>query len=219
VINLRARADGFTLIEVLVSLALMAMIAMILIASLEVGGHTWQRVTRESSNSDEIAQTQRFLRERLSSLYPYERTGTEVSQSRLLLSDGASLEFSAPAPESMRNGLLRYRIEVDADALMVRAHVDRGGASLSSSPNGNTELLLASVVGMTVQFLVKGDAGSAHWVDRWVDSSHLPLLIRIDVRFADKDPRRWPSLYVEPRVDTAVTCAFDVVSRSCRRAT
>ena len=37
---------GFTLIEVLVALALMALIATMLIASLELGGHSWQRVTR-----------------------------------------------------------------------------------------------------------------------------------------------------------------------------
>lgn len=217
--NSRIPAGGFTLVEALVSLALMAMIATILIASLQIGGHTWQRVNRAASNSDGIEQTQRFLRERLGSLYPYEPTPTDLLQPALLVSDGASIEFSAPAPESMHNGLLRYRIQVDTNALTVHSRLDRRDASLGSSLDGDAEPLLASVTGMAVQLLVKSGTDPAHWVDRWEDSSHLPLLIRIDITFAEKDPQRWPTLYVEPRVNTAATCAFDVVSRSCRSAT
>ena len=215
----RKQAGGFTLIEVLVCLALMAMIATILITSLQIGGHTWQRVTRTSNSSDDIAQAQRFLRQRLGSLYPYERTAGGVSQPALLVSDGASVEFSAPSPDSMRLGMRRYRIAVDSQALTVHSRLDGGGAAFGLSLDGDAEPLLASVAGMVVQFLIKPEAGPPRWVDRWIDSSHLPLLIRIDVSFADKDSRRWPPLFVEPRVNTPATCAFDVVSRRCRSDT
>jgi hypothetical protein len=36
------------------------------------------------------------------------------------------------------------------------------------------------------------------------------------VAFGSNDKRRWPPLYIEPRVDTPASCVFDVVSRRCR---
>jgi hypothetical protein len=69
---------------------------------------------------------------------------------------------------------------------------------------------------MTVQFWLKPDEAPGRWVDRWNDATQVPRLIRIDVIFAPNDSRRWPSLYVEPRVNTPADCVFDVVSRRCR---
>jgi prepilin-type N-terminal cleavage/methylation domain-containing protein len=69
------RARGFTLIEVLVALALMSLIGTILIESLRVAGHTWQRVTREAGNIDEITRAQDFLRQRLAAVQPPKPAG------------------------------------------------------------------------------------------------------------------------------------------------
>src|SRR5258708_6131468 len=98
---------GFTLIEVLVSLALMSMLATILIASLELGGHTWQRVTHEAANVEEVSLAQEFLRQRLSSIYPGHGNS---SSSDFLNGASNSIEFSGFAPDSADAGLLRYQI-------------------------------------------------------------------------------------------------------------
>jgi general secretion pathway protein J len=204
---------GFTLIEMLVALALMGMIAVILITSLQIGGHTWQRVIRAASSAEDIAQAQEALRLRLSALYPDDRA--DVSRPSFLSSNGASLEFSGAAPDSTADGILRYQIAVSASsgALEVRSWPDQD--HLAPSNDSKPEALLSHVASMAVQFWQKADEAPGRWVDRW-DSKQVPRLIRIDVAFGADDKRRWPPLYVEPRVDTPANCVFDVVSRRCR---
>ena len=208
---------GFTLIEMLVALALMGMIAIILITSLQLGGHTWQRVMRGTSSTDDIAQTQEILRLRLSALYPDDGIARDFNHRAFLMSDGVSLEFSGAAPEASADGILRYQIAVSATsgALEIRSWPDRQGGGLDNLADSSAEALLPHVASMAVQFWLKPETGPGRWVDRW-DSNKLPQLIRIDVAFGANDKRRWPPLYIEPRVDTPANCVFDVVSRRCR---
>ena len=203
---------GFTLIEVLVALAIMAMISAILITSLQIGGHTWQRVTRSTTQSDEIAQAQELLRQRLGALYPY--AGSDPA---FLVADGNTIEFTSDSPDEVATGVMRYRLSVDRASgdLAIQSRSDAG----SPAPNGTpwaTESLLGHVESLAVQFWQPANQGPGRWVDRWDDLTHVPPLIRIDVRLSANDSRRWPPLYIEPRVTTPVTCEFDVVSRQCR---
>jgi general secretion pathway protein J len=212
---IHAHHRGFTLIEMVVALALMGMIAVILITSLQIGGHTWQRVMRAASSTEDIAQAQETLRLRLSSLYPDDRA--DVSRSSFLSSNGASLEFSGAAPDSTADGILRYQIAVSASlgALEVRSWRDQRDHLEALSNDSKPEELLSHVASMAVQFWLKSDETPGRWVDRW-DSKQVPRLIRVDVAFGADDKRRWPPLYIEPRVDTPASCVFDVVSRRCR---
>jgi general secretion pathway protein J len=214
-----ARTRGFTLIEVLVSLSLMSLIGTVMIASLELGGHTWRRVTRAATATDDIMRAQDFLRERLSTVYPYTRAETSTAPPGFLVSTGDGLEFSGFAPEAMDDGILRYQLSrssTEPGALEVRFRRDRGGSPESVAPGWTSERLLAHVTALSVQFLEGKPDSAGHWMDHWNDATQLPRLIRIDVSFESDDPRRWPPLYIEPRVDTNANCIFDVVSRHCR---
>jgi general secretion pathway protein J len=206
---------GFTLVEMLVALALMGMIAIILISSLQIGGHTWQRVTRAASSTEDIAQAQETLRQRLGSLYPDARA--DSSRPSFLMSDGTSLQFIGVAPDSSADGVLRYQVSVSVDsgALEMRTWLDHGNRAVDLSSDSRPEALLPHVASMSVQFWLKADATPGRWVDHW-ESKEVPQLIRIDVGFGANDKRRWPPLYIEPRVDTPANCVFDVVSRRCR---
>jgi general secretion pathway protein J len=207
---------GFTLIEILVALALMGMIAIILITSLQIGGHTWQRVMRGASSTEDVAQAQEILRLRLSSLYPDDGVAGESGHPAFLMSNGTSLEFAGAAPTATADGIWRYQISLSAmsGALEIRSWPDKNGR-LDHLRDSKPEALLPRVASMAVQFFLKPETGPGRWVDRW-DSRRIPQLIRIDVAFAPNDKRRWPPLYIEPRVDTPANCVFDVVSRRCR---
>src|SRR5258708_3317185 len=75
----QVRHCGFTLIEVLVSLSLMSLMATIMIASLQLGGHTWQRVTRRVADTNDVAQAQTLLRQWLASLHSYQHPRLQVT--------------------------------------------------------------------------------------------------------------------------------------------
>lgn len=213
---------GFTLIEVLVALALMSLLVTVLIASLRVGGHTWRYVTREAASVDEITRAQEFLRQRLGTISPL-RSGSSggMSPSGFFVGESDRLEFSSTASTYSNDGPVRYQLGSSAsepENIEVRYHPDRTAATDPEISGWSSEPLVVHTTGLAIQFWDSSAGSSGRWVDHWIDQTRLPLLIRIDVRFADTDPRRWPPLYVEPRLDTSTSCVFDVVSRRCRDA-
>ena len=202
----RPATQGFTLIEVLVCLSLMSLIATALIASLDVGGHTWQRVTRGVATIEDTTRAQDFLRQHLSALYPGNTGG-------FLLSSGDSLEFSGFAPGATDAGMMRYQLALSAHepgVLEIRFRPERSTDGWSHEP------LLAGVAALSVRFFEKLPDAPGRWLDQWSDASRPPPLIRLDVNFNPGDPRHWPPLFIAPRIDTNATCVFDTVSRSCR---
>jgi general secretion pathway protein J len=210
--------SGFTLIEVLVALSLMAMMATLLIASLQLGGHTWQRVTRTTSGSEDVAQAQAFLRLRLSALYPYESRSTGGDRPAYLEGGGNSVAFTSAGPESDAAGMIRYKVTVaqESGTLEVRYRRDSQDSSDLDSPQWAVERLLPHVKSLAVRFWLDTKDTPGRWVDQWTDPSQVPRLIKIDVVFPPEDRRRWPPLFVEPHVDTPITCQFDIVGRQCR---
>jgi general secretion pathway protein J len=221
-LNRAARTAGFTLIEVLVALALMGLISTVLIASLEIGGHTWQRVTRTAMQTDEIARSQAFLRLRLATIHPVSAGSSHGPSAESLLGTSTSLEFVSSAPGSGNDRLLRYRIGPSSGGysdIEVAYRPDRSGSSHAVAADWSRETLLAGAQGISIQFWESASDIPGRWVDHWEGKNQLPDLIRIEVSFASDDQRQWPPLYVEPKIDTSSTCAFDVVSRRCRNGT
>jgi general secretion pathway protein J len=206
---------GFTLIEVLVALALMSLIATLLIESLRLAGHTWQKVTRAVANTEEIARAQGFLRERMSTMFPPAPARGMQAASQTLVGGGSTLEFSSESPGAVNGAITRYRLQLSSDrpaALEIAYRADASAnVGMSGGGGWSHEVLVAGASSVSVDFWEDG-----RWGSQWNDPTHLPRLIRIDVGFEASDRRRWPPLYVETRVDTRASCVFDVVGRRCR---
>jgi len=212
-------ARGFTLIEVLVALALMSLIGTILIESLQVGGHTWRQVMREAANTDEVARAQGFLRERLATIYPARPAQDIASSSESFIGESDALEFSSAFSGHSAQGLVRYWVGLSRSApanVEIRYSSERTLLTRSQVSDWSSEPLLAHVRGLSIQFWESSADSTGQWVSHWADNTKLPRLIRIEVHFAENDARRWPPLYIEPRIDARSNCVFDVVSRRCR---
>jgi prepilin-type N-terminal cleavage/methylation domain-containing protein len=214
-----ASTRGFTLIEVLVSLAVMSLIGCVLVASLQIGGHTWQRVTREAADAEEIRRAQDFLRQRLSSMYPFARSESALPQPAAFVGAEDALEFSGPGTSGLGEALVRYQITLSDDgvrSMQVRYRRDRNGLPDPLAPTWRTETLLNRISSLSFQFWQSGPGSGGQWLANWSGQHRTPRLIRVDVRFPANDRRRWPPLFIEPRIDTNTECAFDVVSQRCR---
>jgi general secretion pathway protein J len=213
---------GFTLIEVLVSLAMMGIIATVLVASLQIGGHSWKRVTRTATNVEEIARAQQLLRQSLSSAHLVADSDDPAVFRPSLIGTPTTLEFSSMSPTLSDDALMRFRVglaEVDPTTIEVSYCRERNRASGSMPCDWSREVLITKVAGLSIQFWAGASGVPGYWISGWEDRAKPPRLIRIEVQFEPGDPRRWPPLYIEPRVDANAQCAFDVVSRRCRDST
>lgn len=219
----RRMCRGMTLIEVLVALALLALLALGMFSTFHVGQRSYQQVARIDAALSDIVATQRFLRHVLESAYPFEVSSG--AQQRVYGFEGERnrLAFTALMPLSAgSSGHYRYELALAAAAngsrnLIVRARLDRNGLAprggVPQQPGIGEEVLIERVAGIELDYLNPVDS---QWVSSWQRTRTSPALVRVRVLFAQDDPRRWPELVIAPRVTDDANCNFDTVAQACR---
>jgi prepilin-type N-terminal cleavage/methylation domain-containing protein len=92
----RAEQQGFTLLEVMVSLAIMALIATVAFAGLSIGVDTWRRGTRKIEEMDGRAAVERLLKRQLAIAYPMQfRPDPDLPAFVLFRGTNSTVEFIA----------------------------------------------------------------------------------------------------------------------------
>jgi general secretion pathway protein J len=220
---------GFTLIEMLVALALVSLMSLAMYQAFRLSQRTLMQVTRIDAASRDVASVQRLLRRVIEEAYPFESPASVSAgfAKRSLSGTARELEVSAPAvaAEGSR-GLYRYRIAFEsapAGDLIVIWEQDRNGVHAKSDDRMlPREVVLSGIQSLSINYLELIERADGrvepHWQDSWTDRPALPALVRIQIEFAPGDKRRWPELLVAPRLSTDANCVFDVVSQACRTA-
>lgn len=161
---------GFTLVEVLASLALVGLLAVFMADGLRLSYRTLA-ATEARREQQEAALASRFL-------------ARELERAYRLAGEPAAMEFQAPrAARGAGTGLYRFKV-VRSDARLVLTY---GPSDAAGAPR---EALLADGV-RSVEFDYLGES----WMSRWPATQGLPRAVRI--RLAGRDER---VLYFEPRL-------------------
>ena len=216
------RQAGFTLIEMVVALTLFSLTSLLALQALGFASRLWTSETRERLATEEVGRARALLRDLVESTYPQDPLADPSARIPSLLSDGHTLELSAPAPHFIgQGGLARWWVNTQSndhgeDDLRIAWSFDRHRPPANDA---RSEILLADVEKVTWTFLINDAVGVGHWVDRWQAGAPLPLLVRLDVQFPDRDPRVWHTLMLAPRLSSSQGCQFDLVSRRCRGET
>ena len=170
---------GFTLIEVMVSLAIVGLIMTMMFSGLSIGIDTWDRRSGKIAEIQSRARVERLLRRQLSLALPME-FDREEGAFVLFSGDRSKLEFVSPY--SLIDGPAEARkIEyfVDGGRFIYDEHfmfdydpdriVDREGRQLGSFE--------------TVEFRYLGADrdGGPRWMEEWVLGSGLPGAVQIRV--------------------------------------
>jgi general secretion pathway protein J len=210
---------GFTLIEVLVCLALMSLLATVLAMSLQLGGHAWQRVVESTGNLSDIDRAQGFLRRYLMSIRPLATAAGEAASVSNFNGSAHTVSFFTVTGSA--GGIARLEIGLGAEdnSTVEISYRPDDWSSPSKAGSESREALIDHVASLSFQYWQQSSETDGHWTDHWEEPAVLPRLIRVDVGFLPKDARRWPPLYIEPRIDATANCIFDVVSRRCRSGT
>ncbi len=203
--RLRAVA-GFTLLEMLVAVALLALIAMLLTGALGFGVRVWETAESVDERS-RVAAVQRLLFQWLQ----------EAEQTRMLGKDGEDLRgvFEGHASALRFMGVQQgiglpggyylnelYLREEDTPALVLRRRLvqpDRSGLveAAPEADDGEARVIVDKVAAVEIAYFGRETAASEpEWLDSWSGRLDLPLLVRIRLRFAQSDGRDWPELIV-----------------------
>lgn len=218
-----ARVQGFTLIEMLVALALVSLMSLAMLQAYRFSQRTLAQTTRVDAGVREVANAQRVLRRLIEQGYPFEAGGSS-SASHGLVGNEDRFALTAPAAAHLGGvGHYRYALVLNEDGgLEVGWGLDRNGANEPSEASGGHEEILDGVQSVSIAYLELVERGNGqielHWRETWIDKAALPALVRIRVAFEENDRRQWPELIVAPRIFADANCVFDVVSQMCRIA-
>lgn len=204
----RAGERGFTLVELLVSLAITAAAAGLLTATLGTARIAREHGAALAAASDDVAAAQGQVRERIGRLV---EEGTAGAAQATTQGAPDRLSFLAAPPAARApSGLLRYTLALAPDGTLGFTLGPRSGGAVGRMPleRGVRTLDLA-------YFGATPDDPIARWRAQWIGRADPPELVRVRVRFAAGDRRAWPDLVVAPTATANLTCTVDPTSGKC----
>lgn len=233
--------SGFTLIEMLVAVTLMALIGIAVTDGLRLARRCLQTAVKADRDSLEIVAAQRFLRHAVESAEPAGSArlngdstpagGVALEFGSALRGEGNRLTFRAAGPLSVNDGipsvfevrLVPRERETDQHDLVVYWRAQTADPGVTSDVSIPGEVLVSAVESVRWQYLPdfvssNGTADGSVWLDDWQGRPDLPALIRLDVNFKPGSRRIWPPFIVQLHLTRDAGCVFDVVSQDCRKA-
>jgi general secretion pathway protein J len=217
-----SQANGFTLVELLVSLAILAMFGAMLLASIDKTALFLVRSRTRFVDQDSIGSAQALVRGRIQQLRALAR---DNGATPLIDVNGDATSFSFFAPPVDRDApdaLWRYRLTATAAGQLIlytaNSLDNRFDFAARETAGWQPITLLEGVKALNITYFGSDERGlTRSWQTRWIVRAQPPELVRIRVQFEDGDQRVWPDLIVRPRATVNTACKIDPLTGTCRQ--
>jgi type II secretory pathway pseudopilin PulG len=203
-------AGGFTLVETMVALALLAALGLLLAGAMRTAGGAWQR-SRGISEETALRDGLRLALDRqLGQAQPVPASPDQRDERIDFLGGPDAVSFRGPLPEAIAPGVVgRQQWAVLASVLVLAWQLPGDEAPRAVLP------VLEGVQALSLRYWAPPtpeDPGG--WQAEWRDRARLPGLVAIEIVRTGGAPL---SFLVAPRVTATVACLFDPVGPACRR--
>ncbi len=200
-------AEGFTLVELLVAITLVALITVVLFGGLRFGTRAASAVATRVDRSAEIAGVYDFMQNVLTDARVLPSSAGAAQSPASFDGEPDAISFVAVPPAYLAlGGFQLLRVAIDGAGpgrrLIVSWQQVSRGAQLAEATTLPPSTLLDKV--STVEFQYFGSAEpnlAPEWLDHWTDRQDLPQLVRLRIALADG--WRSPGLIVAPRITGA----------------
>ncbi len=192
---MRRLAEAFTLLEMLVSLALLAVLMGLVGTALMGANRALSKGERYSQQLEQMRASQNFLQRALQGALPVGLDNDE--QAPVFNGEPQRLVFAAGLDSALGGGLQVHTVELVGQTLQVRfAHV-QGGAL---TPWGQPQVLLDNVHDLHLSYRGRDERGRATtWLARWPWPARLPQAVRIELGHSGPVP--WATQVVALRLE------------------
>lgn len=214
---------GFTLAEMLVSLAITGLVAVAVLAALGQWTVSARHTLITESRVAAVTHAVMVLRERIAAMRPdkdIQNAGASID----LVGTTTTLDFTGAPPDAAApDAPWRYRLARAADGDLILYGVSTLDANVDAHDPHVTGwqriTLLTGTADLAIRYSgIDPFLHTPGWQIEWIHRPTLPRLIRITVRFPAGDPRGWPDLYVRPRADGPDRCRTDPIAGRCAAA-
>lgn len=185
------KQGGFTLLEILVALAVLGLLLAGLTQGTAYGLRAWGTQASTVARQDELGTLDRLLRRMIAQADPGSRT--EPSG---IAGTAVALGVTTAVPE-IGVPVIEVRLFVERDSLILRwmRHV-RATALVPPVPAVES-VLLRGVARVEFAYWGSLDGAVPAWHPAWGDAA-LPELVRVLLLFPAGDRRRWPPIIARP---------------------
>jgi len=189
------RANGFTLLEILVALTVLGFLLVGLAQGVHFGMLAWGTEVRLTSGNDDFNTLDNTVRNLIEGANP----GNDVDPAPFVGS-GDRLDCITAMPNAhdpITGRSMHVMLLVDGNHRLVlrwRPYLDAVRLTPAAPPTDSE--LLRGVSRIELSYWRPG----AGWIGIW-RSSDLPKLVRIRLHFPDGDPRHWPDIVAAPLLD------------------
>lgn len=209
------REAGYTLIELLVSLIILAMVSVMMLQGIQAGRRVWERADVANAGGEAISGAQMLLRSRLERAYPATRYDKIPTYADFFgISNGVNF-LAPPRDNRSPSGLMRYTLALAPNGDLVLSALS--DLAIDPKAPGEPLVLLHNVQQLDIGYfgVVPPDKGPA-WHEQWQLLPTLPLLMRVRVQFPPEDNRAWPDLLIKPFATVDSMCVLTVMTGKCR---
>lgn len=205
--------NGFTLIEVLLALTLLALLMAGAFSSIHASTRAVDSGEKLIDRTNKLRVAQEFLRRELSQAQALviEQDPT-TGETVLFEGDGETLRFVAPMPGYLGRGgpyvqQLSFE-QQDGDLRLLFRHAMHNGYDADEAPLEDPELvpvvLLEHIASARFEYRALDDTGKLDdWKDEWDKRGRMPLLVRISIEFEKEANQVWPEMVVPLMIDSA----------------
>lgn len=196
----RARASGFTLIEVLLAIALLATGLALGFATLRAATATVERGETLAARSERMRAVEGFLRRRLASALPIAfARDADTGNALRFVGEPDRVRFVADLPDYLgRGGPHLHDVAVVGEgaeaALAVSFTMVLAGETIAEDAPRPPEPLVEGLTGLRIRYRGLDEDGSMEWLDAWDAHDSLPLQVSIEIESAQGGT--WPPLVV-----------------------
>jgi len=191
-------ARGFTLLELLIAVSLLAAMMVLLFGGLSSGIDGAARLDRRLAALDDLRTAQSVMRRLLTAAQPL----APVSGGRTIAFDGRpdGIDFIAALPEPLGGGLAQFRLRRDENGHVeiLRSVIGADGIRFDFR-KAERSALLEQATRLAVDYFGPDRDGKLAWRPSWRETDELPRLIR--VRLDSTSPLAWPELVIAPRIE------------------
>ena len=183
----RACGGGFTLVELLVAIAILGILVTATAGSLSLGSQAWNAGIRRADHNENQRASFDYLRRQMLQLVPM---SWQESSQRLLAFDGDERQFRfvAPAPAAAELGMVILNVQVTrldrgpTELIIGVGPFDPGSAEWPTSEPVANSLLYGDLEDARITYYGVTDADdAAQWHTSWrSDLPFFPQLIRIE---------------------------------------